>query len=448
MTDPLLQRLPPHSMEAEQAVLSSMLMNSEAIDLANDKLKEADFYFPAHQTMFTTINALRDSKKPIDFISVATSLRNAGQLEMIGGPAAINVLQTYAPSSANVVHYAEIVAEKAVLRGLIATCSDLASRAYDPGEQVESLIADFQGTAIRLGDRQQGAEVVHIAKAATEAITAIERRLNFGSERVLTGIAAGLAELDKMTGGWQSKKMILISGKPGDGKSSLARQFLLHAAVHENVSALIFTYEMPINEIVEALIWQHGKLDSSGIRYGMLKESDIPRVTMAAITISNTNVHLVEASGMRVGQLRSIWRKLAIKHKIGMVIVDYAQRVAGDPKQKNREQVVAEISGGLKDASTEMNCPVFVLTQLNKDREVRESESLWADADIWIDIRHDEPDSDKRVGPGAGRLVVRKQRGGPTGSVRVTWLPAFTTFEPCSEKYVEPDRPKYRKHNT
>ncbi len=438
-------RVPPQSMEAEQGLIGSILLApDEWIDRCVEQIDEKAFYFPAHQTLFALMVELRNAGKPVDFISLTQALRDRSSLELVGGPAAISQLQTCVPTAANAGHYLEIVREKSVLRQIISVCTECASMSYDPGQEANAVLDDVERRVFEIAENRHRSAIPGMKDHVMKAIHSIEELYDRRGE--ITGLPTGFRELDKLTNGLHGSEMFVIAARPSMGKTALAMNIAEHVALHAKKAVAIFSLEMSTASLVQRLLCSNARVSMSKIRDGFLSERDFPNLTAAASRLHTAPMYIDDTSGLPILELRAKARRLKSLHDIQLIVIDYLQLLRSPTKraQDNRQLEVSEISAGIKALAKELDIPIIVLAQLNRQPEartggrpllshLRESGSIEQDADVvGLLVRSEyyaDDEEEKAEKLGEAELIIAKQRNGPTGEVKLTFLKEFTRFE-------------------
>lgn len=450
-----LDRLPPHSLEAEQGTLGCVLLSpNEAMGICVDKLKAGPemFYDLRHQTLFEVLTRMYDARDPIDFITVGQRLRDAHQLDAMGGLAYLSALQDATPSAANLSYYLEIVREKFILRRMIATCTDVVSRAYEQPGEVDTLLDEVERDILKISEDRETNTVKPMKDLVRGAIDLIQDYHQ--RQGGLTGLATGFTELDKMTSGLHEGEMIVIAARPSMGKTSLAMNIAEHVAVNEKQPVGVFSLEMTSESLVMRLLCSLAKVNGRAIRDGFMSEGDFRKLTAAASKLAKAGIHIDDTPGLSILQLRARARRMWQQHGCKLFIIDYLQLLHSSSKkaQDNRQQEVAELSSGVKSLAKELKVPVIVLCQLNREMEkeknrkprlsdLRESGAIEQDADLVGLLYKPSSDDDEEAQPGSDaegnaipvNLLIAKQRNGPTGDVNLTFLKGFTRYENASK---------------
>ncbi|MCF6185869.1 MAG: replicative DNA helicase [Desulfobulbaceae bacterium] len=433
--------IPPQNLDAEQAVLGTVLLQDNSILKIAEILSPEDFYRDAHKTIYRSMLDLFEKREPHDLITVANLLGDRNKLEEIGGPAYLALLTDIIPFSGTLVHHAEIIRKKSVLRQLIRTTSEVAARCYDAQDDIDALVDEAEKTIFEIAQskRKQGFQPMSdIVPKAFDRITKL-----FDRQEHITGVATGYEQLDRMTAGLQPSDLIIIAGRPSMGKTALAMNIVQHAAIIEKIPVAVFSLEMSMEQLALRMLCSIGRIDSQRIRTGRLLEKDWPDLTRATGILAEAPIHIDDSAGMTVLEMRAKARRLKSEHDLGMVVVDYLQLMQGrSSKNENRTQEISDISRSLKAMAKELDVPVVALSQLNRGLEsrtdkrpqlsdLRESGAIEQDADVIGFIYRDEVYNKAEDNPNRGlaEIIIGKQRNGPTGTVKLTFLAEYTTFE-------------------
>ncbi len=446
-----LDRLPPHSVEAEQGVLGCLLWSpNDCMNecIAKFKGDQEMFYDLRHQTIYNTIQAMYDKREAIDLITLQQRLKDNQVLDQVGGIAYLSSLQDAVPSAANLSYYLEIVLDKAALRKMIRTCSDIVARAYENEGEVDALMDQAESEVLRIAESRVSSETNTIKELVKKAITTIE---DFHQRQgMLTGIPTGFADLDKMTSGFHGGEMIVIAARPSMGKTSLAMNIAEHVCIEERLPVGVFSLEMTAESLVLRMLCSRSRVNLRNVREGFLAERDFPKLTGAAGKMASAPLFIDDSSGLSILQLRAKARRMHQQHGIKLLVIDYLQLLHSTAARakENRQQEIADISSGIKGLAKELDIPVIVLAQLNRELEkdksrkprlsdLRESGSIEQDADL-VGLLY-KPSVDDEEG-GAGdqdsrpvNLLIAKQRNGPTGDVNLTFLNSITRFESAAK---------------
>ncbi|KAI3589586.1 MULTISPECIES: replicative DNA helicase [Burkholderiaceae] len=444
--DPQLDNLkvPPHSIEAEQSVLGGLLLDNAAWDRIADFLSEADFYRFDHRVIFQSIARLISATKPADVITVFEMLQVAGKAEEVGGLAYLNSLAQNTPSAANIRRYAEIVRERSVLRKLVTVADDIASAAFAPkGREVRELLDEAESKVFAIAEEgsrgQKGFQ--EIQPLLTQVVERIDELYHRDSTTDVTGVPTGFIDLDRMTSGMQPGDLIIVAGRPSMGKTAFSLNIGEHVAVEQGLPVAVFSMEMAGVQLAMRMLGSVGRLDQHRLRTGRLLDEDWPRLTHSIQRMNDAQLFIDETPALNPMELRARSRRLARQcGQLGLIIIDYLQLMSGSGGGENRATEISEISRSLKGLAKELNCPVIALSQLNRSLEqrpnkrpvmsdLRESGAIEQDADVILFIYRDEvynPDSQDK---GTSEIIIGKQRNGPIGTVRLTFLGQFTKFD-------------------
>jgi replicative DNA helicase len=437
----------PYSEDAEKGVLCSLLLSPREVgDLCILRLQPDAFYAPAHKIIYELVVEFSDKSKPIDFITLKQSLKDRGFLEEIGGPEFLNELYTFVPTAANAGYYVDIVREKYLLRRLILACNSLASRCYDDQENVEPLLDDAERQIFEITGDHVKIDVVATKDLVIQAIEQIEKVYeNRGS---VTGLPTGFTEFDHMTSGLHQAEMIVIAARPSMGKTALAMNIAEHVALVEGKPVAVFSLEMSSQQLVQRLLCSRAKVNLQRVRNGFLSERDFPSLTAAASRLATAKLFIDDSPGLSIAELRAKARRLVASHQVELVVIDYLQLLRSTSRraQDNRQIEISEISAGIKSLAKELNIPIIVIAQLNRQpdarakeggrprlSDLRESGSIEQDADVvGLLVRSEYYETDeeaKQEKAGEAELIIAKQRNGPTGDVPLTFLKEYTRFE-------------------
>ena len=444
--DPQLDslRIPPHSIEAEQSVLGGLLLDNAAWDKIADFVSSEDFYLYDHRLIFQHIARLINSAKPADVITVFESLSSAAKAEEVGGVAYLNALAQNTPSAANIRRYAEIVRDRGILRKLITVADDISGSAFNPqGKEVKQMLDEAESKIFAIAEEgargSQGFQ--EIQPLLTQVVERIDELYNRDNQNDITGVPTGFIDLDRMTSGLQPGDLVIVAGRPSMGKTAFSVNIGEHVAVDSGLPVAIFSMEMGGAQLAMRMLGSVGRLDQHRLRTGRLNDEDWPRLTHAIQKMNDAQIFIDETPSLSSIELRARSRRLARQcGKLGLIIVDYLQLMSANSPGENRATEISEISRNLKGLAKELNCPVIALSQLNRSLEqrpnkrpvmsdLRESGAIEQDADLILFIYRDEvynPDSPEK---GMAEIIIGKQRNGPIGSVRMTFLGHYTKFE-------------------
>ena len=454
---PDVHRLLPQSPDAEKGVLCSYLLAPREVGgfCAEKQITPAHFHIPAHGELFGVLQVLWDANKPIDFIILTELLRDTQRLDMVGGAAFVTELFTFLPTAANLAYYVEIVQEKHTLREIIKVCTEYAARSYDEQDNVPNLLDDVEGKIFAIAQDRFKDKAASMKDQVMQAIHAIEEL--YERRGAITGLPTGLAEFDKMTDGLHAAEMIVIAARPSMGKTALAMNMAEHVALEEKKAVAVFSLEMSTSQLVQRMLCSRARVNLGNVRNGFLSERDFPALTAAASKLAESKFFIDDTPGLSILELRAKARRLKSQHDIAAIFIDYLQLLRSTSKraQDNRQLEIAEISSGLKSLAKELNIPIVVLAQLNRNPEgrtgeakgrprlsdLRESGSIEQDADVVGLLIRDEyyadTDEDKKEAEGKATLIIAKQRNGPVGDIPLTFLKEFTRFENRAREVAE-----------
>ncbi len=449
---PRLDRLPPHSPEAEQGVLGCILLSpNECMGECIEKLKTGEevFYDLRHQTIYKTLAEMYDSRAAIDVITLQQRLKDEQLLEQVGGIAYLSVLPDTVPSAANLTYYLDIVREKFLLRKMIHVCTDVVGRVYDYEGEVDSLMDEVERDILRISESRVQAHSDTIKELVKKAINTIE---DFHQRQgMLTGIGTGFHDLDKMTSGLHGGEMVVVAARPSMGKTSLAMNIAEHVAIEQGLPVGVFSLEMTSESLVLRMLCSRSRVNLRNVRDGFLAERDFPKLTGAAGKLAAAKLFIDDSSGLSILQLRAKARRMHQQYGVKLFVVDYLQLLHSTARRaENRQQEIADISSGIKSLAKELNVPVIVLSQLNRELEreknrkprmsdLRESGAIEQDADLIGLLYKPNADEDESAAVAAEEdavpmnLLIAKQRNGPTGDVQLTFLKSYTRFESAAK---------------
>jgi replicative DNA helicase len=450
-----IHRTLPHSVEAEQGVLGSMLISPrEIIAECVEKINEEYFYVPAHQTVYLVLVELWNAGQGIDLITFTQVLRDRNVLETVGGAAFITSLFTFVPTAANVTYYLEIVRDKFILRQIIAACTESVRRSFEEQDEVNNLLDEVEQKIFAVGEDRFKGQVLTMKDQVMEAIESIERL--YERRGGISGISTGFAELDRMTDGLHESEMIVIAARPSMGKTAFAMNITEHVALNEKLPVAVFSLEMSSQQLVQRLLCSRARVNLQKVRDGFLAERDFPSLTAAASKLAEAQIFIDDSAGLSILELRAKARRLKAQKDIRLIVVDYLQLLRSTTRraQDNRQLEISEISAGLKGLAKELKLPIIVIAQLNRQPEartggkprlsdLRESGSIEQDADlVGLLVRSEiyEEDEDVRAEKaGEADLIIAKQRNGPVGEIALTFLKEFTRFEDRARNVSEPN---------
>jgi len=438
--DPSLQKLPPQSIEAEESILSAILLETNTLLEVLEILTPEDFYRTAHQRIFAAMELLFRKAEPIDLITLTNALRESNQLEEIGGAAYLARLVDTVPSAINVAHYARIVREKSSLRRLIAKAGEITQRCYGDSGDFDQVLDFAEGAVFEISENKHRAAFHPLSKIIDINIDALEKRQ--ANRALVTGISTGYTRLDNMTSGLQGSDLIILAARPAMGKTALALNIARNAAMISNVAVAVFSLEMSKEQLSMRMLCGEARVDSSRLRSGFLNPEDWANITDAASALSEAPIYIDDSPDISATSIRTKSRRLKMDKDLGLIIIDYLQLMRGHENTERRDLEISDISRSLKLLAKELNVPVLALSQLNRKLEersdkrpqlsdLRESGALEQDADVVAFIYRDEVYNKDENNPnrGVAEVIVAKQRNGPTGVVPLTFLGAYTRFE-------------------
>ncbi|MBC7346061.1 MAG: replicative DNA helicase [Clostridia bacterium] len=431
-----LNRPLPHSLEAEQAVLGAMLLEREAIYVALEALRPDDFYHEAHRALFQVMVSMSDRGQAVDLVTVVDELRRLGLLEKVGGMTYVASLGESVPSTSHVGHYARIVREKALLRGLIQAGQQIIQRCYEDGQDVQELLDDAERLVFSLGQREVREGLTSVRELLAATLERLEKLSQNRGE--VTGLPT-FRDLDKLLAGLQPSDLIICAARPGMGKSSFCLNIAQAVALNYHLPVALFSLEMSKAQVAERLLAGAAMVEQHRLRTGYLSEEDWARLTAVLGALAEAPIYIDDTPAPTVLEVRAKARRLQAERGLGLVVVDYLQLMRGHGRFDNRQQEIAQISRSLKSLARELNVPVLVLSQLNRGVEQRqdkrpimadllESGAIEADADVVLFLFRPEyydPDTDRR---GIAEVIVAKHRNGPVGTVELAFLPEYTKF--------------------
>lgn len=437
-------RLPPHSVEAEQAVLGGLLLSNQAWDRIGDVISESDFYRADHRVLWRVITALVEENKPADVLTVTEALKTNGELADVGGMAYLHQLSSGTPSAANIRRYAEIVRERAIMRKLAEVGTTIADSAYSPqGREARQLLDEAETKILEIGEK--GGRSSESFQKMSAVLAEVMSRLDelHRNPNSVTGKASGFTDLDEMTTGFQDGDLIIVAGRPSMGKTALSLNFAEHIALELKLPVLVFSMEMGGTQLATRLLGSVGRVDAQRLRTGRLDPTDWDRLGTALGKLNEAPLLIDESPGLNPLELRARARRKWREYGgLGLIVVDYLQLMSGSDSGsgENRATEISEISRSLKSMAKELSCPVVALSQLNRSLEqrpnkrpvmsdLRESGAIEQDADLILFVYRDEVYNEESADKGIAEIIVGKQRNGPIGTVKLTFLGKHTRFE-------------------
>ena len=437
MEEAVVKRILPHSMEAEQSVIGSMIMDAEAVLAASEILTAEDFYAKQHKLMFEAMVQLYAEGRAVDLVTLKDRLEQNGAPPEISSVEVIRELLNSVPTSVNVRHYANIVKEKAVLRNIIRANEEISSRCYAGHEDIDTILNDTEKKIFDLVQSRGASDYVPIRQVVLNVLDKIEAASKISG--AVTGVPSGFVDLDYKTAGFQPSDLILLAARPAMGKTSFVLNLAEYISLKKNIPAVIFSLEMSKEQLVNRLFAQWSKVDAQNIRTGNLSDSEWERLIESASVVGNSRLIIDDTSSISIAEMRSKCRKYKLENDIQLVIIDYLQLMTSGGKTESRQQEVAEISRALKGLARELNIPIIACSQLSRAVEarpdkrpmlsdLRESGAIEQDADIVMFLYRDEyyhKDSEEK---GIAEVIIGKQRHGSVGTVKLAWLPNYTKF--------------------
>ena len=439
-------KVPPHSIEAEQSILGGLLIDNKAIDRIAGQVSASDFYRNDHRIIFTHISKLIDNNDPADIVTVAESLEQNAELTKVGGVAYLGLVAENTPTASNISGYAKIVRERSIMRNLVEVGSDIVESAFSPqGKDAQQLLDESESKIFQIADAGTSEKLgfIDIKELLPKAAQRIDDLYQLDDPNGVTGVPSGYADLDQKTAGLQPGDLIIIAGRPSMGKTSLALNIAEHVGMEVGLPVAIFSMEMGAAQLTMRLLGSVGKLDQHKMRIGQLEDEDWPKLTNALGVLNEAPIFIDEGSALNSYEVRARARRLHRQQgKLGLIVIDYIQLMssANEQSNENRATEVSEISRSLKALAKELNVPVVALSQLNRSVEsrpdkrpmmsdLRESGAIEQDADVIMFIYRDEVYNPETAEKGVAEILLSKQRNGPTGTVKLTFLGQYTRFE-------------------
>lgn len=447
----MYDRTPPHNIEAEQAVIGAIFLQPTAFTMAAEKLTAADFYRASHQVIFETMQRLNDRDEPIDLVTVTTALSNTEQLDVTGGVTYLTDIASSVPTAANIEYYSKIVEEKALLRRLISTATNIVTNTFTKEDEVEALLDEAEKNILEVSNRKNSGAFKVIKDVLIEVYENIEELHNQTTD--VTGIPTGFRDLDKITSGFQRNDLIIIAARPSVGKTAFALNIAQNVAINTDENVAVFSLEMGAEQLVQRMLCAEGNIDAQRMRNGNLEGDDWEKLTMAMGSLSHAGVFIDDSSSIRVSDIRSKCRRLKQEHGLGMIIIDYLQLISGsEGSQENRQQEVSEISRSLKGLARELEVPLIALSQLSRGVEsrqdkrpmmsdLRESGSIEQDADIVGFLYRDDYYDAESEAQNIIEIIISKQRNGPTGTVELAFKKEYNKFIDLDYQYGDQNAP-------
>ncbi|MDA1133916.1 MAG: replicative DNA helicase [Proteobacteria bacterium] len=437
-------KLPPHSVEAEQSLLGGLLIDNEALDKVADVMSEIDFYRHDHRLIYQHIAKVIEANQPADIITVGESLEKSDELKNVGGIAYLGMLAENTPTAANIRGYAQIIRERSIMRSLALVGSDIAASAYSPqGRDAQQLLDESEAKIFQIAEsgKRDNIGFSDIQHLLPQVVESVEQRMQNASD--VTGMPTGFTDLDKMTSGLQPSDLIIIAGRPSMGKTSLALNMAEHIAIEKKMPVAVFSMEMASMQLTTRLIGSVGRVDQHKMRTGQLDDDDWEKLTDSLGQLNEAPIHIDEGSALNTFEVRARARRLQRQvGQLGLIVIDYIQLMSAPigKQTENRATEISEISRSLKSLAKELHVPVVALSQLNRSVEqrvdkrpvmsdLRESGAIEQDADVIMFIYRDEVYNPESPDKGLAEILLAKQRNGPVGMVKLTFLGQYTRFE-------------------
>ena len=434
-----MDRMPPASIEAEQAVLGAMLLKPDAVTTAAEELSADDFYRETHRLIFEAMMELKERTEPVDLVTLTEQLKKADKLAKIGGIPALSLIANSVPTAANVHYHARIVHEKAQLRSLINAATEIASAAYESADEVEDIMDSAEKRILQVASGKRSKDFVPLQDILLDTLEQIDLRYN--NKGSITGLPTGFTELDHLTAGLQKSDLILVAARPSMGKTAFTLNIAAHVVLRAKEPVAFFSLEMSKEQLVQRLLCSEGRIDSQRLRVGELEEKEWGDLIDTANRLSAAPLYIDDTTGITVMELRSKARRLKAEHGLSLIVIDYLQLMQGRASKSgdNRQQEISEISRSLKALARELNVPVIALSQLSRSVEsrqikrpmlsdLRESGSLEQDADIVMFLYREDYYDPETENKNITEVIIAKHRNGPVDTVDLTFLKQFTKF--------------------
>ncbi len=439
--DTSLHKVPPQNLEAEQSVIGGILLDNQALNSVLEILDADAFYSEAHRKIFAAIVELYDKNEPSDLITLSNILKSKNQLDQTGGVSYLSSLADNVPSAANISHYSKIVKEKAILRRLIGTATEILNKSYNSAADIDTVLDEAEHAIFEISENKIRPAFSPFKDIIKESVKTIEKL--YERKELVTGVPTGYEKIDDITSGLQKSDLIIIAGRPSMGKTALALNIAQYAALEANTPVAIFSLEMSKEQLALRMLSAEARVDSQRIRRGFLGEADWPRLIAAAGRLSEAQIFIDDSSAISALEMKAKARRLKSEVDLGLIILDYLQLMrSGSYRETSREQEISEISRSLKALAKELSVPVIALSQLNRKLEdrtnkrpqmadLRDSGAIEQDADLIAFIYRDEvyDKSEENPEKGMAEIIIGKQRNGPTGMVKLAFQDKFARFE-------------------
>ena len=433
----MIEKIPPHNAEAERSVLGAALLSKDALADVIDVVRTDDFYDKAHKEIFDVMLELFRSSKSVDIVTVCEELKKNKALDLVGGRSYIASLSAAVPSVVNAAEYAKIVAEKASLRKLIQTAEEIKERGYDESVEAADILDYAERNIFEIAQSRQSSDYAPIKEVLLENVAMIDKAIN--SQGEVTGLTTGFKRLDEVTSGLQKSDLVIIAARPAMGKTAFVLNIAQNAAIKAGASVLIFSLEMAKAQLGQRLLSMESRVEMQKLKTGAIERNDWDRINMALDSLSKTNIHIDDNSGISILEMKNKCRRLKAEKGLDLIIVDYLQLMQSDGKSDSRQQEISALSRQLKLLAREIDCPVLVLSQLSRAPEqrqdhrpilsdLRESGSIEQDADIVIFLYRYDYYNENSEKPGVWEVNIAKHRSGPTEVIDLTWVARYTKF--------------------
>jgi replicative DNA helicase len=437
-----IRKVPPQNLEAERAVLGAVLMDNDALYTVMEILVPSDFHQPSHRLLFSTMLDLSERGEPIDIVILADRLRSGGNLDKAGGPDYLPTLADEVPTSAGVGNYAKIVKEKSVLRHLIEASTDIVQDCFESAGEVDELIDEAERRIFAISEQRIRTGFLSMKEIVKSSFKTIESL--YEKKEHITGVASGFADIDDLTSGFQPSDLVIIAGRPSMGKTAFALNIAQHAALKSKKTVAIFSLEMAKEQLVMRMLCSEARIDAHRLRSGFLGTTDWPKLSTAAGRLAEASIFIDDTPAISSMEMRAKTRRLKADKGLDLLIVDYLQLMSGR-RSDSREQEISEISRSCKALAKELGVPVLALSQLNRGVEsrqdkrpiladLRESGAIEQDADVIIFIYRDEVYNKESMDKGVAEIIIGKQRNGPVGTRKLTWMDKYTRFEDMTDR--------------
>lgn len=438
-------KIPPHNLEAEQAVLGSILIENDSFEKCWGIVTESDFYRDAHRKVFSAVTELRETKEPVDLLTLTEKLRKRSQLEEVGGFPYLASLAEMVPTAANVRYHAKIIREKSILRSLIHNATEIVSECYEDTEDIEELLDRAEKRIFEISERKISPGFIHLNQIIKDSFETIDKFIQ--RKRLVTGVPTGYVDFDVKTAGLQPGDLIIVAGRPSMGKTSFCLNIAEHVGTKERLPVALFSLEMSKEQLSLRLLCSQARINSNKVRTGFLEKEELPKLTRAAGILSEAAIYIDDSAALSTLDIRTRSRRLQAEHGLSLLIIDYLQLIRGKGRIENRQQEISEITRSLKSLAKELNVPVVAISQLSRaveqrsDRrpqlsDLRESGAIEQDADLVAFLYRDEVYNEESPERGIAEIIIGKQRNGPIGTVKLSFQKEFTRFDNFSRGEV------------